>query len=120
MDTIIGTLGFEDLLNDKGISYIDRGFEDLYSDLSLNPLYNDVRVKIEEEIYNYFYNMVIPDEPTLYDYLVLSLREKDLIATFNWDPLLFQALKRNAHIKNLPKIVTNHNTDPSVIGILTP
>jgi hypothetical protein len=44
---------------------------------------------------NYFARMELPDEPTLYDYLVLSLTGRDVIATFNWDPFLFQALCRN-------------------------
>jgi hypothetical protein len=35
--------------------------------------------------------MEIPDHVTLYDELLLTLRSKDLIATFNWDPLLLQA-----------------------------
>lgn len=39
--------------------------------------------------------MQLPDCPTIYDHLVLSLRDKDAIATFNWDPLLPQAIERN-------------------------
>lgn len=52
--------------------------------------------------------MEIPTEPTLYDYLVLSLRKKDIIATFNWDPLLLQAMRRHSHITNLPTVVFLH------------
>ena len=37
-----------------------------------------------------------PAGPTLYDHLVLGLRKKDVIATFNWDPFLVQAIRRNA------------------------
>ena len=51
--------------------------------------------EIEDEIYNYFSSLKIPNELTLYDFLILFLREKDCIATFNWDPLLNQALERN-------------------------
>jgi hypothetical protein len=40
----------------------------------------------------------LPEEATIYDYLVLSLRSPDIIATFNWDPFLYQAFERNRHI----------------------
>ena len=53
--------------------------------------------------------MELPDEPTLYDYLVLSLREKDIIATFNWDPFLALAFQRNMHLTDrMPKIAFLH------------
>lgn len=52
--------------------------------------------------------MEIPDEPTIYDYLILSLRSKDIIATFNWDPLLLQTMRRHSDIKNLPTVVFLH------------
>jgi hypothetical protein len=39
--------------------------------------------------------MRLPENPTTYDYLILSLREKDVIASFNWDPFLVQAYQRN-------------------------
>lgn len=52
--------------------------------------------------------MQIPDEPTLYDYLVLSLTEKDAIISFNWDPFLIQAYKRNRSVGNLPQLIFPH------------
>lgn len=53
--------------------------------------------------------MQLPDEPTVYDYLVLSLTSKDAIATFNWDPLLIQAYIRcHRFTKNLPHILCLH------------
>lgn len=108
MDSIIDILGLSTLLNKEGIDYTNKGFEELYSDLSLNTKYDKIRVIIEEEIYQYFHNMQITNKPTLYDYLVLSLREKDLIATFDWDPLLLQAYIRNGNIKKLPQIAFLH------------
>lgn len=44
----------------------------------------------------------IPERPTIYDQLLLNLRPKDLIATFNWDPLISQAYKRNKDEFDLP------------------
>jgi hypothetical protein len=71
---------------------------------------NSKRIQgIEEKIYNYFDGLLLPDEPTIYDYLVLSLRKKDLIATFNWDPFLIQAYIRNSRLtKNLPLLSFLH------------
>src|SRR5690606_3970494 len=47
--------------------------------------------------------------PTIYDYLVLSLRDKDLIATFNWDPFLYQAWVRNRRFPtNIPRLSFLH------------
>lgn len=51
----------------------------------------------------------LPRSPTIYDHLVLSFREQDLIATFNWDPLLLQAYRRNAHLGlKLPRLAFLH------------
>lgn len=44
----------------------------------------------------------------IYDYLVLSLRSKDIIATFNWDPFLYQAWLRNNEFTDLPKVCFLH------------
>jgi hypothetical protein len=44
---------------------------------------------IEKAIADYFRRLRLPDEANLYDALLLSLRGKDAIFTFNWDPLLF-------------------------------
>jgi len=53
----------------------------------------------------------LPDEPTIYDYMILSLRSKDHIATFNWDPFLYQAFVRNRKFtKNLPYMSFLHGT----------
>ncbi len=53
--------------------------------------------------------MQLPEDPTIYDYLVLSLRSKDLIATFNWDPFLYQAWVRNkTFVDDLPHLSFLH------------
>lgn len=60
--------------------------------------------KIETIIENYFREMELPANPTIYDYLVLGLRKEDVIATFNWDPFLLQAHRRNRDVADLPDI----------------
>jgi hypothetical protein len=75
-----------------------ENFEAFYSKLAQNPDEASRCRKIEEVIYDYFDGLLLPDAPTIYDYLLLSLRPKDVIATFNWDPFLMQALYRNGEV----------------------
>jgi len=68
-------------------------FEAAYSRLFDRGISSEID-DIDAEVGGYFAELELPDEPTLYDILLLSLREKDVIATFNWDPFLMQALVR--------------------------
>jgi len=75
---------------------------------------------VEELIYDYFARMELPEEPTLYDHLVLSLTGRDVIATFNWDPFIWQAMCRNYHRvgnNNLPHPLYLHGN--TAIGVCT-
>lgn len=91
-------------INADTIENFESFFSSLHSENSNSPLI----AKIEKEIYAYYENMYLPDEPTIYDYLVLSLTDKDLIATFNWDPFIDQAVARNSSVGRMPKIVHLH------------
>jgi len=91
----------KDLLKGAGVPIEGKNFEEIYSRLVADGR-SDVQNKIESLIFRYFEALSLPDQPTLYDHLLLSLREKDVIATFNWDPFLLQALKRNLHILPRP------------------
>ncbi|HAS6248843.1 TPA: hypothetical protein I7203_21125 [Vibrio vulnificus] len=95
MNNFIEILGLESLINSTGLSFPSNNFEDIYSTIYESDLHKDVCFELESAVYNYFSEMELPDEPTIYDHLVLSLRRKDTIATFNWDPFLTQALVRN-------------------------
>jgi hypothetical protein len=95
MDNFIATLGIESLINKTGLTFKSNNFEDIYSAIHSNPDLSEIRAELEEIVYSYFVSMALPDEPTIYDHLVLSLRPKDVIATFNWDPFLAQAIERN-------------------------
>lgn len=83
-------------------------FEDNFSSLYQSDEYKDLRIQIEELVYKYFEKLEIPDQPTIYDHLVLSLRKKDVIATFNWDPLLVLAYRRNGQKFELPNLLFLH------------
>lgn len=85
-------------------------FEKLYSLLCEMPDFDDEKTYIEEKVYDYFESMDLPEAPTIYDYLVLSLRAyKDVIATFNWDPFLYKAYLRNYQFTHPPGILFLHN-----------
>ena len=92
----------------KRYENLTSDFEKLYSKLASDSSTSADKKAIDKKVYEYFYDMEIPDKPTLYDYLILSLRKKDLIATFNWDPLLLKTMRRHSSIKNLPKAVFLH------------
>jgi hypothetical protein len=83
-----------------------KDFETAYQEIK-DP---KAKEQIEKDLYNYFSSLKLPDYPTIYDHLVLSLRETDLIATFNWDPLLIQAYRRSekAGFTSLPKLAFLH------------
>ena len=99
----------EHLLDDFEIKTTSTNLEDIYSELYENPKYKDKLGVLDDAIYDYFSKLKLPDEPTIYDLLVLGLTKDDLIATFNWDPLLIQAYERCYLITdNLPKMAFLH------------
>lgn len=83
-----------------------KNFEDIFQELKIT--HPDIASQLEDRIYTYFDSLHLPDEPTLYDALVLSYREKDAIATFNWDPFLIQAIRRNLHTHRQPQVFCLH------------
>lgn len=95
MDNFIELVGLTDILEQVPENLIATNFETLYTNLHNNNPYSELLVEIERRTQEYFGDMQLPNEPTIYDYLILSLRPKDLIATFNWDPFLYQAWVRN-------------------------
>lgn len=103
--TLIGAAGFE----------VNANFERTYSEIhraSALPLIRE----LDHATRTYFGQLTLPDHVTLYDRLLLSLRAKDAIITFNWDPLLAQAYKRWRHLGNvLPDLIFLHgNVDIGV------
>lgn len=107
MNSLVEKLDLYNHIPDKFESLI-TDFEKLYSNISNDASLSSVKKTIDKKVYDYFYEMDIPDKPTIYDYLVLSLRKKDLIATFNWDPLLLKTIRRHSKIINLPKVAFLH------------
>ena len=127
MDNFFKNLGMTDLIANLPLKTQSKNLEDIYSEIEerskSDSLFFKAKEEIENLIFDYFNSFSIPDEPTIYDFLLLSLREKDLIASFNWDPLLIQAgnrlIEKGLILNNrLPKTVFLHGNvgviyDPS-------
>lgn len=108
MNNFIQVLGLEKLLAEALTEFKTNNFEEIYDQLHKNSKYDTVRAELEKLIYAYFRGMDISDQPTIYDHLLLSLRGKDVVATFNWDPFLIQAYRRNGSTFSLPRLIFLH------------
>lgn len=108
MSNFVDTLCLKPILEANNIKFNENNFEEIYSDLYSEVKHKTLLKTIENKIYEYFSKLELPDYPTIYDHLVLSLRKKDLIATFNWDPFLFKVYIRNHNKFDLPHIVFLH------------
>ena len=107
MDDFVETVGIESIIRKSGHDPA-HNFEEVYS--RIHEQGDTIIVdELDGAVRSYFSRLALPDQPTLYDYLVLGLRPKDLIVTFNWDPLLPQAYKRWRHLgKVLPQLAFLH------------
>lgn len=110
MNNFIQTLELEPYFDKAGIEPPYNDFEAIYATISSQEKHKEIVSELEVKIYEYFAEMELPVEPTLYDHLLLSMRDKDVIATFNWDPFLFQAFCRNRNIAQLPKLFFLHGS----------
>jgi hypothetical protein len=108
MNDFVEVLGLNDLLSQTDIDFETINFEEIYDQLHQNDVHREIRGKLEKVIYDYFSHLEIIDEPTIYDHLLLSLRDKDVVATFNWDPFLLQAYRRNVKKFKLPQLLFLH------------
>lgn len=108
MNNFIEVVGLTDIIDKLPNKFKSDNFELLYSNLFLDDPNSQQIKEIEKRVRDYFKTLELPDGPTIYDYLVLSLRSRDLIATFNWDPFLYQAWTRNYHNGDRPYIAFLH------------
>ena len=109
LKNIHNILGLTDELNKYNFSNEEmQDFELLYSNIYNKDMYASLPRYLEKSVRDYFKKLTIPDEPTMYDYLILSLTDKDAIISFNWDPFLMQAYRRNLNVGNLPMLIFPH------------
>lgn len=109
MNDFVDIVPIKSIFERNGINWRDHNFEEIYNDISTDPSMASVCDELQMIIYSYFSALNLPPEPTLYDHLLLSLRDKDVIATYNWDPFLIQAYRRNlGKVESLPSILFLH------------
>ena len=106
MADFVDVVGLRSLLDGWGVDP-DRNFEEIFSEIFDRG--DNARIKtLQGRVEDYFGSLEIGDEPTIYDHLLLSLRKKDVVATFNWDPLLLQAYRRSGRGFGLPRLLFLH------------
>lgn len=113
MSGFIEKLGLGDILSKVELITESNNLEDIYMELDERgkeePVCKEVTNELEVAIREYMNGFELPDKATIYDFLVLSLTSKDLIATFNWDPFLVQAIGRvQKYTKNIPQVAFLH------------
>lgn len=108
MNNLPEICGLNNILEKFPKELICDNFEATYSNIvEHDPKNKNIKI-MNDMIYSYFKQLKLPDKPTIYDYLIMSLREKDVIATFNWDPFLYQAWWRNYHHGSKPHMLYLH------------
>ncbi|MFR9547199.1 MAG: hypothetical protein SNJ29_16735 [Rikenellaceae bacterium] len=109
MNNFIEELGMTDIFANINLKTRSSNLEDIYSELYERDDCDEIREELECRIKDYFGKLELPDEPTIYDYILLSLRNKDTVVSFNWDNLLIQAYHRVSKITNdLPSLAFLH------------
>lgn len=113
MEGFIKKAGLSHILEGVNLETTSENLENIYMELDKrskdNQNYQEVKNNLEDGIRQFIEKFCLPDTATIYDYLILSLSKKDLIATFNWDPLLVQAVRRvSKFTQNTPKVVFLH------------
>lgn len=86
-----------------------KDFEAAYSQLFNRGKSNSLD-EVNDVVSDYFSDLELPEEANIYDFLHLTLREKDVIATFNWDPFLMQSRIRlcKLGVTKFPKLFFLH------------
>lgn len=108
MNDLPKVVDMSDILSQLPEEILCNNFEELYGNIYEWDANSKFLDEINSRIYRYFAALELPTEPTIYDYLVMSLRDKDVIATFNWDPFLIQALVRNYTHGSNPMLLFLH------------
>lgn len=108
MNDLVNTLELRHAITSSGHDP-DKGFEALYAELSEDAANRDLLDVIETRVESYFSQLRLSsDQLTVYDYLLLGLRPKDAVFTFNWDPFLYDTYERHAKSFQLPRIFHLH------------
>ena len=105
MDDLIDTLSLQPLLDEAGLDTgSEKNFEVIYSRLISDPKSEHIVKAVECRVRDYFSDLSLPKQATIYDRILISLRQTDAVFTFNWDPFLFNAYCRNRGAVPLPEV----------------
>lgn len=74
MKDLVALTGIGELLEARGLRWQNRNFEELYAELKSDDAHCETTDAVEKHIRSYFEAMCLPDQPCLYDHLLLSLR----------------------------------------------
>lgn len=114
MDGFIKNMGLSHIMEGVELHTTSENLEEIYTELCNRADMTDVRYCLEEGIVSKMKEYILPEEPTVYDYLIASLKGGDVIVSFNWDNLLIQAYNRILNItpmrdeRRLPYLVFVH------------
>ena len=107
MADLIDLVDFRPLLAQHGIGSQEGDFEAVYDGV-VQSGDRELGSELERRVHHYFSQLDLPETATAYDYLLLSLRPVDLVAAFNWDPLLAQTFRRHEGKIALPQLAFLH------------
>jgi hypothetical protein len=96
-------LELRDILSKEDYKKATVNYEEFFTEI-VHRNDKDLIDKLEQRTWDYFSAIKIQNTITLYDKLVLALRPKDTIISFNWDPLLPYAYRRNGFLRTLPAL----------------
>lgn len=96
LQSLVEDLGLAHRFPDDLKNLAESEFESAYSILHGRDA--SLTLPIDHDVRTYFEQLALPASPNLYDLLTLSLRPKDAICTFNWDPFLMQSRIRLAKL----------------------
>ena len=82
MRNMVEVVGLGELLAAHGIHENHEDFEALYDNLATDNAAPELLRTLEDSLHAYFAAMQLPEHVTLYDSLLLSLREKDVIERY--------------------------------------
>jgi hypothetical protein len=72
MADLIDTLALRQEIEAAGIETGNFNFEAFYDEIATSGEQTGLRLQIEERVYRYFSDLQLPDQPTIYDYLLLN------------------------------------------------
>lgn len=76
MKGFIEKLGMSSIISSISLVTDNDNLEDIYMEMYERDDCNQQRKLLEERIVNYFSDFELPDEPTIYDMLILSLTKR--------------------------------------------